>query len=259
MPTPAKVSGAAFAGLPRSSPASSTVTPSPTTARTPSAPESASTPGATSTRHERSTDKPSCVRGTRSTGLTPCSWPPRSTPAQSAVRRKRDPARKAFARPVRGAIPDRTKDLEVKKLFNWLIVLAACVGAFYGVGLIVPRNQTLVAKTNFTTRPADVFALLSDFSTWPQWHPKIATVQERPEKNDHPVWNVLTKDGRTFEVEVLGAEDEKFWNGTYTIEGTRSTLRFDISWFGTGSRVRVTRTADTRDPWLRAKGFFQPE
>ena len=146
----------------------------------------------------------------------------------------------------------------MKKLFNWLMVLAGCVGAFYGVGLIVPRNQTLGAKANFTTQPRDVFEVLNDLSTWPQWHPNFLSVQERPERNDHPVWRVLTKEGLSFEIEVLGTEEEKFWHGTYTIEGTLTILRIDLAWYGKGARVRATRTTDTRDTWLRARGFFLP-
>ena len=146
----------------------------------------------------------------------------------------------------------------MKKYFNWLMVLAACVGAFYGVGLIVPRNQTLGAKAPYTAKPDQVYEVLADLRTWPEWFPGLASVQERPERNGHPVWRVLTKDGLSFEIEVLGTEDEKSWNGTYTIDGTRTTLRFDMTWYGSGSRLRATRAADTRDTWLRAKNFFLP-
>ncbi|HEX6883893.1 MAG TPA: SRPBCC family protein [Planctomycetota bacterium] len=146
----------------------------------------------------------------------------------------------------------------MKKLFNWLIVLASIVGAFYGVGLIVPRSQTLGAKTTFTTVPRDVYAIVADVSAWPQWHPNVVMVKERGERNSNPLWQITAKDGRSFELEVMGQEDEKTWNGTYTSEGTRTNLRFDLSWYGSGTRLRVTRSADTRDPWQRARDFFTP-
>lgn len=146
----------------------------------------------------------------------------------------------------------------MKRFLNWIIVLAACVGAFYGVGLIVPRSQTQGAKAAFGTKPAEIFEALNDLTTWPEWHPNFASVQERPEKDDHAMWRVLTKDGRSFELEVLGAEDEKFWNGAYSIDGTRTTLRFDLTWYGSGSRLRAMRNTDTRDPWVRARDFFLP-
>jgi hypothetical protein len=144
----------------------------------------------------------------------------------------------------------------VKKLFNWLIVLAACVGVFYGVGLIVPRNRTLAAKAVFGATPPEAYAVLSDVSTWPEWHPDVASAREAPERGKNPVWRVQTKDGRAFEVEVMGGEEDKLWSGVYTFDGTRTTLRFDLLYYGQGSRLRLTRIADTRDPWLRAKGFF---
>jgi hypothetical protein len=146
----------------------------------------------------------------------------------------------------------------VKKFFNWVLVLGACVGAFYLIGLIVPRSQTQGSKTTLTAKPDKLYALVSDPKTWPTWHPDVASVQERPERNDHPIWQVTDKRSRTWEMEVMVAEDPNAWQATYTIDGTRFNLRFDFSWYGQGGRARVTRTVDTRDVWRRAQRFLLP-
>jgi hypothetical protein len=146
----------------------------------------------------------------------------------------------------------------VKKLFNWLIVLGACVGAFYCVGLIVPRSQVRGCRTNLATKPAAIYATVADLNTWSDWHPEVAAVQKRPARNDHPVWLITTPEGEIFELEVTNAEEAKLWQGSYTREGTRTTLRFDFNWYGEGGRARVTMTEDTRDTWLRAKRFLLP-
>lgn len=144
----------------------------------------------------------------------------------------------------------------MKKFFNWVIVLAACVGAFYCVGLIVPRSRAMSSKTNLVAKPDRLYAAVADLSTWREWHPDVASVQERPKQDDHPVWRVTEKDGVSYDVEVTNFEEPGHWEATYTIDGSRYTLRYDFGWYGEGGRVRVKRTVDTRDTWKRAKAFL---
>lgn len=143
----------------------------------------------------------------------------------------------------------------MKKFFNWVIVLAAIAGAFYCVGLIVPRSITSGSKTNLTTKPDQVLAVVSDVAGWPKWHPDILSVVPRERRSDHPVWHVTEKGGTSFDIEVL-ADEEATWQGSYTIDDTRYLLRFDFGWFAEGGRVRLIRTIDTRDTWKRAKSFL---
>jgi Polyketide cyclase / dehydrase and lipid transport len=146
----------------------------------------------------------------------------------------------------------------VKKFFNWILVLGACVGAFYLIGLIVPRNQQQGSKTDLQASPKQLYALVSDPTTWSAWHPDFTSVQERPERSDHPIWLVTDKHARTFELEVLNAEEPMSWQATYTVDETRFTLRFDFKWHGQGARACVARTEDTRDPWQRARRVLTP-
>ncbi len=146
----------------------------------------------------------------------------------------------------------------MKKFFNWVLVLGACVGAFYLIGLIVPRSQTSGSKTNLQAKPNQLYALVSDPTTWKDWHPDVAAIQERPKRDDHALWLVTDKHAKSYEMEILSAEEPQTWHAAYTIEGTRFTLRFDFSWYGQGGRARVTRTVDTRDTWQRARRFLLP-
>lgn len=146
----------------------------------------------------------------------------------------------------------------MKKFFNWVLVLGACVGAFYLIGLIVPRSQTQGSKTNLQAMPAQLYALVSDPTTWKSWHPDVAAIQEGRERNDNPVWVVTDKRAQTYEMEIVSAEEPQAWQANYTIDGTRYSLRFDFAWYGQGGRARVTRTVDTRDAWKRARRFLLP-
>lgn len=180
----------------------------------------------------------------------------RSAPASPTRFRKGTSAGNRF--PSRSAPPRllRAKGIAVKKFFNWVLVLAGFVGAFYCVGLIVPRSQTSGSKSNLVATPAQIYPWIADVTSWPQWHPDVLSVQERPNKKDRPVWRVTEKSGTTFELEVVDTEEDKAWTGTYSIDTTRYTLRFDLGWYGQGGRLHITRTVDTSDTWERAKGFL---
>jgi len=147
----------------------------------------------------------------------------------------------------------------VKKFFNWILVLAGFVALFYGIGLIVPRSQTQGSKTTLTAGPEQIYAVVSDPSTWEDWNPEVASIQERPERDKHRVWFVTDKHARGYEMEVtLEERPTPFVQATYTVDGTRFVLRLDFHWHGQGARARVTKTSDTRDVWQRAKRFLLP-
>ena len=145
----------------------------------------------------------------------------------------------------------------MKKFFNWVLILGACVGAFYLIGLIVPRNQTQASKTTLQAKPAELFAVVSDPTTWSNWNPDVSAISERSSR-DHKMWSVTDKHARTYDLEVVLEEEPLSWQATYTIEGTRFVLHFDFKWYGEGSLARVTKTFDTSDTWLRAKRFLLP-
>lgn len=144
----------------------------------------------------------------------------------------------------------------MKKFFNWILVLAGCVGLFYCIGLIVPRSLTLGCRTNLTTKPEQVYALVSDLETWPEWHPDVRKVQESVSRGDTPLWRVTDSNGESYDLEVNSAEEDAAFQVAYTIDGSRYTLRFSMRWYGEGARVQLARTVDTRDPWKRAKSFL---
>lgn len=146
----------------------------------------------------------------------------------------------------------------MKKFFNWILILGACVGAFYLIGLIVPRNQTETTKTNLQSPPPAIYAVVTDFGSWPAWNPDFLSVKEKYTTREHPLWTVTDKSGRTFELEVTSLEEDRSCQCTYTVDETRHTLRFDLSWCGQGGRVVINRSADTRSPWLRSKRFLLP-
>jgi hypothetical protein len=156
-------------------------------------------------------------------------------------------------------VPQPARGIAVKKFFNWILVLGALVGAFYGIGLIVPRNQVQGSKTTLTTSPRDIIKVLADPSTYSDWNPEVSSAQEKSGRGDDRVWLVTDKQARSYEMEVKVEEDRIFsWQGTYAVEDTRIVLRFDIRWSGQGAQVNVTRTVDTRDAWRRARRFLLP-
>lgn len=144
----------------------------------------------------------------------------------------------------------------VKKLFNWILVLAAMVGAFYGVGVIVPRSQKLGSLTTTAANPMQLYEVVADPTTWSDWHPDFTSVTELEKKKDERRWRVIDVQGQIFELTESQADEGLRWQGSYERLGTRTTLRFEFTGFGSGARLRLVKTVDTRDPWLRAKRFL---
>jgi len=144
----------------------------------------------------------------------------------------------------------------VKKFFNRILVLAAFVGAFYGVGVIVPRSQKLGSYTNLQATPREVYAQVYDVENWDRWHPDFADLRELDEVDGQRRWRVTDQEGRTFELVEGDCEEDRTWQGSFEAEGSRTTYRFVVVGSGSGSRVTLKKTLDTRDPWLRARMFF---
>lgn len=135
-------------------------------------------------------------------------------------------------------------------------MLAAIVGAFYGVGVIVPRSQKLGSYTNLQATPREVYAVVQDVERWDEWHPDFADLRELDELDGQRRWRVTDHKARSFELIETEIEEDRQWQGAYELEGTRFTYRIMITGSGSGSRVTFKKTLDTRDPWLRAKRFL---
>lgn len=135
------------------------------------------------------------------------------------------------------------------------------MGLFYLVGLIVPRSNTRKCETQLQTKPDQLYALVSDVSTWPEWFPDVSAVRPGAEKNGLPTWTLSFKDGTSALLEVMNADEDSLWQAFWVREGSRNTLRFVFGWYGQGGRIHLTKTVDTRDPWRRAKLFlwFHPD
>ena len=144
----------------------------------------------------------------------------------------------------------------MKKFVNWIMVLAGLVGAFYGIGLIVPRVQSQGSQVDLQAAPKKTMEAIANVDSWPDWHPEIASVRAQAKRNDHPIWRVTKDDGSSYDLEI--AQEEEFsWQAVYELEKTRHTLRFKLSGLGEGTRVQATRSSDTRDPWQRAQTFLR--
>jgi len=144
----------------------------------------------------------------------------------------------------------------MQKFINWLLVIGALVGLFYVVGLILPRTEIKKCETQLTVKPDQLYALVTDVSTWPKWFPDVTAVREGVEKNGFPSWSLTFKDGTTSPLEVMTAEEDSLWLANYVRGGSRITLRFVFGWYGEGGRIHLTKSVDTRDPWMRAKLFL---
>jgi polyketide cyclase/dehydrase/lipid transport protein len=147
----------------------------------------------------------------------------------------------------------------VKRFFVLLVIAGACAGVFYVIGLVLPRTQSTASRTNFQANPQEVFKVVSDVANWDDWQPNIARVEERPEKNGHPVWHVTDREGKSWDMDITVVQEPLAFAASYELDGTKRSLRFDIKWLGQGSIVRITSLRDCRSPWVRARRGFTNE
>lgn len=147
----------------------------------------------------------------------------------------------------------------MKRFLTLLVVLGACVGMFYLVGVILPRTTTRATKVHFLTKTDAVYKVVSDVQGWPTWMPGVTSVRDGGERKGMQVWTISDDEAHTYDLEVVTASDPLLWVGKYRIEDVVHTLRFDMKWYGDGSLVIFGHQKEIENRWSRARHFFMVE
>ncbi len=141
----------------------------------------------------------------------------------------------------------------MKRYLTLLAVLGAIGGVLYLVGLVLPRTHSATSRTTFVAPPERVFDILADLGSWDEWHPDIASMEQLPEKNGHPMWLVIEKEGKRWELEVVESERPMRLYAYLHRGPDRETFRCELRWFGEGCVLRVTDQGETRAPLRRVQ------
>jgi len=144
----------------------------------------------------------------------------------------------------------------MQRLINWVLAIGALVGLFYGIGLIVPRTTTRKAHAVLETPPERLYATITDVENWPKWNPDVASARQTSGSREQQVFDLSLRDGRATRLSVTGADGESTWSASYELDGTVMRMTYVFGWAGERGRIYLTRHADTRDPWRRARLFL---
>jgi uncharacterized protein YndB with AHSA1/START domain len=143
-----------------------------------------------------------------------------------------------------------------------LIVLGALAGVILLMALVGSRlHRFHVAKSvaHYAKPPEPVFAVISDFPSYPTWRTDLKAVERAPDRKGHAVWVEIAKRGGSrmpLLVEELNpprrialriAESDLPFSGAWTIE---------VDPHDGGSRVTTTENGEIKNPLFRFLARF---
>jgi hypothetical protein len=141
-----------------------------------------------------------------------------------------------------------------------LIIVALLLGTILLVvmiGYALPKDHVAARAISLRQRPADVFALISDFKNEPAWRPDVQQVELLPERDGHTRFLEKSKSGAIpFEVEELTPPVRMVTR----IDGERLPFGgrwiFEVSPTAEGCRLNITERGEVYNPVFRFVARF---
>lgn len=142
-----------------------------------------------------------------------------------------------------------------------LVILAVIVALFAAVavvGAILPKGHVVSRSAQFE-QPLDVvWQVVSNFSASPSWRSELASVQQLPDNNAHPVWRETYRDGSVVTLETVESipprrlvrriiDSDLPFGGSWTIE---------IAPTNEDCLVTITEYGEVHNPIFRFLGRF---
>jgi uncharacterized protein YndB with AHSA1/START domain len=132
--------------------------------------------------------------------------------------------------------------------------LVAAVAVIAAIGWSLPvKHRASVARV-YQASPAQIFALITDVSSFPSWRSDVTRVDTLPDENGRKRWVETTKNGRPITFVVDRLEPDRLLVGRIA----NTNLPFGGSWTyelspaGTGrTTVRITEDGEVYNPIFR--------
>lgn len=160
--------------------------------------------------------------------------------------------------PQAGVRPGRTVVKWLRLSAAFVVGLVAAIGFVLIVGALLQRTHSATRSAHYGVTPDRVWAIISDFESYPLWCPGLRSVRRHPDRNGHAVWNLLgsSQPGIPGEVEVLELEISAFivWlhmpAGTPLVDAETAgkDLDFEVEVLDAPRRMR-TRVLDDDVPF----------
>jgi uncharacterized protein YndB with AHSA1/START domain len=145
----------------------------------------------------------------------------------------------------------------MRKLITVLAWTALVVVAGFNICLLIgmklPREHVVARSVTVHKPPVEVWRVLTDYASQPQWRPELKSVERLPARNGNEIWRENYKHGMP---DTLATE--QFVPPTYLVRTiadqngpVQGSWEFNIDGAPGGSTIRITEHGFVRNPFLR--------
>ncbi len=139
-----------------------------------------------------------------------------------------------------------------------VIILIALVGVCALVGALLPKGHVASRTAKYRESPEALWQSITDYTGSPSWRTELKEVVELPERNGHPVWREVNRQGQGMALETVEsdpprrlvrkiADPDLPFGGTWTYEIVPSDG---------GSRLTITERGEVYNPIFRFVSRF---
>ena len=140
-----------------------------------------------------------------------------------------------------------------------VIALVAIVIAIFAAGAVLPRKHVASVAARIGQRPRAIWSLIIDHGDDPKWRPELKSIEQRPNRNGHPVWLETYKNGSRLELEDTVIDPPRRLVREVRDTGNMFSGRWEIEIAPDGanaSTVRITEYGEVPNPFFRFMSRF---
>lgn len=145
---------------------------------------------------------------------------------------------------------------------KWLLITLGLIALLIAVvalgGAMLPEAHTASRWATYNRPPAEIWAVITDFSNYPSWRPEVRSVEMLPGQNGLPAWREIDSHGNSIPYQVTEmrpperltaviADPKLPFSGTWT---------WDIQPVNGGASVRIHETGRVHNPIFRFVARF---
>ena len=126
------------------------------------------------------------------------------------------------------------------------------------VGGLVPKGHVATGSAVYAHPPAQLWEVLSNFESWPDWNSAVTQMARRPDRDGRPVWVAISEWGEMPSV-VDVSEPPRLLVTRIPADagiGFHGSWTYEIAAAGGGSSLRITERGEVDSPVFRFVSLF---
>jgi uncharacterized protein YndB with AHSA1/START domain len=122
----------------------------------------------------------------------------------------------------------------------------------YGIGVTLPRRHHVTRTALYAQPPDTVWAVIADMERSPSWRTEITRVERLPDRDGHPVWNQVSRQG-SWPLEIVEATPPTRLVAVVadSSQGFGGRWTYTLTPEGTGTRVTIAEDGFVDPPMFR--------